>query len=469
MNVKNQHCVRIEENNNAADDYFCGGAGNVFAFWCNVTNNYDDGTSDNDVSKQVSQNIQAIKIWEQATNALFYTIVVFATILMGYAYYFHKQFAGKGTDQPSFISLFKFFHQIGDLWTDIIFSIILLYQQHWLSGISIAIVIMSYILTCLVGLSWTEQQRFSTNDRLRIYIEKFDTWLIVGTVFCGFYACINLLCSKLFFLPQCHFQLKKTELIELQNRRFITIILFEAIPQLIIQIVYVLDKASNSSSTYVLSPIVFMAMASSALSIIIAIMSQGSRIYQLFNKQEKLYQYKSLIESKVTIKSQQLLKIHEFSNKTTRSAIDSLFKVCNQFKDRILTDSSISGLSYQIDCYYIESHISATQCMIAYFSIEIFTQTKNDDHDTFIQILNSLNDSQSPNAPLFRTALSLKLNLTDKNDINFDLQVNSVQNRQTIDASRKYEQTKTKDTNNNEVNHKAVDHGVAGFTVVYAN
>ena len=106
-------------------------------------------------------------------------------------------------------------------------------------------------------------------------MKKYDISLIIGTVCIGFYATLRLAKSKLFYYSLFGLQIKPSEYKIFEHVKFFNIVICENIPQLCVQILYLIGSGSsnNDSNDYV-SLIVLFSMTFSVLSIIASFLRQ---------------------------------------------------------------------------------------------------------------------------------------------------------------------------------------------------
>ena len=113
------------------------------------------------------------------------------------------------------------------------------------------------------GFKW---QQYQKENRFLDYFDKYETFVYVLTTLAGFYNTIDLCQCKLFYLKIFHLQL---------NFKFFNIVILENIPQLFMQLYFLIYFSNNNNIM-----IVFISMVCSILSIILSSLSQIDRICQ---------------------------------------------------------------------------------------------------------------------------------------------------------------------------------------------
>lgn len=180
------------------------------------------------VLKEIGENLSDFGVY------LVSGIVVLGLILVLFGALWHNCLR-KGSDQSNFVSIFRFCQSVADLYTDLLFAIILYYDDDvqdnyvYLFYICAASVILPYFASCIMGVYWIARWRVSqtAGKRLTGYFKSYDVFIYAMTTLAGFYTTIDLCRSKLFFLDIFHLQLKSSETTSLKNLRFFNIVIFE--------------------------------------------------------------------------------------------------------------------------------------------------------------------------------------------------------------------------------------------------
>ena len=137
-----------------------------------------------------------------------YALLVFALILVVFAFCWHEcNVFGRGTDRPNIIAILKFVSNVSDLWSDVLFTIVLYLQGYLLYfGLSLGFVSVPYFFSLAIAIHQTEKWKYghSIHDRrdsgLANWFKKYN-WVIYGfTILGGFYSSIELAKSKVHFV-----------------------------------------------------------------------------------------------------------------------------------------------------------------------------------------------------------------------------------------------------------------------------
>ena len=133
-----------------------------------------------------------------------------------------------GTDPPRYGNIFSFVVQIGNLYCDIVFSIVLYptKNENYLFYIMIAGILLPHLL----GIYWGKKQlkiwKNQTNTLwVQSYVLRYRRRFMTIMVFSGFYAANELCNSHLFHSPILSMQLLTKEFNEIRAKRITTVIL----------------------------------------------------------------------------------------------------------------------------------------------------------------------------------------------------------------------------------------------------
>ena len=147
-------------------------------------------------------------------------------LLTGIGIIYHGQEKFYGCDKPNYFAIFWAFWNFGDLYSDLIFTMILLFESSNLWYFSMFFVCVPYTVANVVSL-YNIRRWQNESISLSKYISKYD-WLII-TVSClaGFYTSVELARSKLFYLPMFSMQITQQDYFKIQNLRVLNTVLFE--------------------------------------------------------------------------------------------------------------------------------------------------------------------------------------------------------------------------------------------------
>ena len=133
----------------------------------------------------------------------------------------------KGCDQPSYSSILFVSRNIADFYSDAIFCLYLAIVKNFY-----ILFFLSRIFTLIPHLGLIMIQKFETNNYhqyqlQREYTKRFDIFLLIMSLFAGFYATIELASSNIFYWDIFSLKLAQKETVALQKYRFYNIVLFE--------------------------------------------------------------------------------------------------------------------------------------------------------------------------------------------------------------------------------------------------
>ena len=188
----------------------------------------------------------------------------FPLILFFFGFVYHKQSKFIGCDFPSFGNIFRGCFAMADFYSDILFSLLLLIESHWLYIYSLIFTFGPYILSNIFLILFVKKW-YSNSRYIRKYLQRFDWFLIILSVLCGFYASIDVAISQVFYLDIFNLSLSFNDKRYIVLCRCVNTVLFENVAQLIIQMIYF---AQNEK----INLIVFNAMLFSIISIVFGLL-----------------------------------------------------------------------------------------------------------------------------------------------------------------------------------------------------
>ena len=149
-------------------------------------------------------------------------------ILCIVAVVYHKQWHLRtGIDEPEYSAIFVFFWNLGDFYGDLIFACVLTVDENPLSYYCLFFSIVPYMVSIVLLMRSICQHHQTDRLNLLSYFYEHDVFLIAITIVTGFFTCIELARSKLFYLRNLSFQLKNSEYEKLQTLKFVNVVLFE--------------------------------------------------------------------------------------------------------------------------------------------------------------------------------------------------------------------------------------------------
>eukprot|EP01084_Bolivina_argentea_P243206 407760_1 len=171
-------------------------------------------------------------------------VVVAPLILILIAMLFHK--FKTGSDNPEYLSFFKFFGSTGDFYTDAIWSFILYSEGHYLYLWAFICTFGPHLLSIIVGLLYiTNWRQNRAKQHIAEYAKEFDTKIIILTLFSGFYATAEIITSHLFHLEVLSLQLTKKQKSRIFNLQILNEVILEDIPCFYIQYLYLTTSGTS--------------------------------------------------------------------------------------------------------------------------------------------------------------------------------------------------------------------------------
>ena len=186
----------------------------------------------------VSSNEMDLESWEMGSYACLILSIIIPLILIIIGKIYHSNDEFIGCDSPHYMAIFLCFWNIGDFYSDLIFCMILLFDNSKLFIYSLIFILFPYVLSCAISMYYIrkwQRLRFSGDSKLKHgiayggakYVNTYD-WLIISvTVIAGFYSAIELVRSKIFYKPMFSLHLKKRQYSSILSLRFVTTVVFE--------------------------------------------------------------------------------------------------------------------------------------------------------------------------------------------------------------------------------------------------
>ena len=258
--------------------------------------------------------------------------------------WYEKQHAKElqGCDRPHYLAVFLFFWHMGDLYSDLIFCGVLFVEatvsydngdeavigtlnlHHLLLYGALSFSIIPHMCNNVVSLLYIKQWQ-GGSIYITKYIDRYD-WLIVFiSVVAGFYSAIELVRSNLFYLPMFSMQIKTDEYQRVQKYRFLNTALFENIPQIFIQIVYMMSK--GKVDIFALNAMLF-----SVLSAMVSFsyeISRKSKAISLSSDKRAKYFYRSRKSYKMRIICEKLQSQHRYTHNLLTKIICHILGIDN--------------------------------------------------------------------------------------------------------------------------------------------
>eukprot|EP01083_Nonionella_stella_P079331 217599_1 len=313
----------------------------------------------------------------------------------------------KGSDRPNYLWIIKSFAHVADLYTDIIFCVLLYIKASSLVYVAAIFVCCGHVLSNAVGLHHIHKWR----KQKRQYVHDYDNLLIALSVLCGFYPCVALLSCRLFYLEALSMQLSNEERYKIQQMRFCSDILVENIPLMTIQIISVLYTKIDA--------ITVLAFVFSSVSLMIGLLTWISRACSgdkcndpFHSKTTVILRYRVYVKS-CKIRWNHVYSHHLFAKTLAHSTAISIGK---------METTEILPITNGIVCH-----------------MEIISDGSQEEHDCVDNMMKSLSVRNSSLFKCFRIALCQNLCIVHCRDLNVVTEVVRAGNRltdsmMTIDA-----------------------------------
>lgn len=303
-----------------------------------------------------------------------------------------KGAGSKGDQNVRYWPFTKLFHNMADFWTDILFACILYYEntclnlefgrllsfEFPLSYVAMLFTFAPFVLSCVIGLKFIIKWKHHKQDhaiRLRNYFDRYESLVCLLTIVSNFYATIDVCQCKLFYKNMFNLPLRKCEYNQLRHFKFINIVLFENLPQFLIQILYLVTTDVSDQSIMVYFSFMFTAVA-----LLFAFESELLHVCQLCCKNGKngkyngAFTYENKFDCKMTLSCSKFQYRHSFGKMNVNKAILS---VLNTSDDNNLWLER-SDVRLEIETYYVDERIHTLQEMDCYFEILLLTMGKPD-------------------------------------------------------------------------------------------
>eukprot|EP01084_Bolivina_argentea_P299698 516610_1 len=171
-------------------------------------------------------------------------LCIFPLLLIIFGAIYNKHQFNGGSDSPTYMSIFKGFSSIANLYTSIVFCVSLAYtNKSVLIVVTIIFILIKHLVSNIIGLyyinKWTKQ-----NVK---YITRYASLVFVFNLITGFYPSIEILSSKLFYCEALSMQLSHSQRYIIQILTITTNVFFLNIPLIIIIILSILPNGKMDS------------------------------------------------------------------------------------------------------------------------------------------------------------------------------------------------------------------------------
>ena len=192
--------------------------------------------------------------------------VLLASALFGAVAFCQVHRRRPGTDYPNYVSPFKFGFNVADLYTDVIWTLTLVFEQSEYAVCAVLFTLGSYAVSLIIGISFVTKWKATRGSKSHLsgYAEKYGALLLFGSVIAGFYSAVELCTSKLYHIGLFSLHITRSERQHIRTMRIVNVVLLENLPLLILQILYL----STDSSTEKSIDLTMMTISFSSLSIL---------------------------------------------------------------------------------------------------------------------------------------------------------------------------------------------------------
>ena len=170
-----------------------------------------------------------------------------------------------GTDRPNYLSLFKFGFNVADFYTDVIWTLTLVFEASEYARYAMLFTFGSYGVSMIVGISYVIIWKSSRRSKLYLsgYADRYGKFVLIGTALAGFYSTMELITSHLGHLSVFSLHLSKAQHQQTQILRILNVVLLENLPLLIIQFLYLssTDFRDNQSANLTMITVMFSALS----------------------------------------------------------------------------------------------------------------------------------------------------------------------------------------------------------------
>lgn len=184
----------------------------------------------------------------------------------------------KGSDRPKYMALFKFFTNVGDFWSDILFAFHLLSVGSGYFLFAALFTFVPYLFGIILLVVFILKVRGSKKSYAYITIANYlhsNDYVLIGLALVGgLFPALQICSSHLFHLSIFSMEFRENQLQQMQYFRFFNIALFENAPQLVIQLLFAI---TNNGEPFT-DPTTVIAMFFSMLSLMMGCLKTISNV-----------------------------------------------------------------------------------------------------------------------------------------------------------------------------------------------
>ena len=389
----------------------------------NVSTTNFNGSTANDTKISDSTPAVMISMWEKTSYLVIIIFVTAFIIICVLGYYYHVKYTSHQSDMFVISSLFRVFSTLIDIFTDVVFCIILyILKIEPLYYYSVIFVAFSYLLSIICGVFFIEILRMRTNtNHYNNYFKRYNWLVVTCLIIIGFYPTFMLIGSKLFYFEFFNLHLNDKDKIKLLNCHFMVSVIFENIPQLMIQFNYYFIYHNEN-----VTPILFISMLFSILSLLHSLLSQILRLCRSCHKRRNKYLRRDVVTFRLIIESTGLKKYHRMAYRK----IESCLKTALDHSCINSQQGSQLDIHYSIKIISIASHIKLLNKISVVGHVIIDSQLLSDNNDknnTIHKLINTIKQIGSDgtkNNTAMKNVLTKDLGLSQNDDIRLTTKIN---------------------------------------------
>eukprot|EP01084_Bolivina_argentea_P099365 178622_1 len=297
-------------------------------------------------------------------------------------YLYHRKLIKQGTDAPAYVSVFKYFFGVMDFYTDAIWSLTLFMENNTLFPYSVIFVFGPHVVSICVCLAYvTKWKQTRGNPHIIHYATTYDKLIILLSLIGGFYTTTEIITSHIFHLNILSLQISnKTKTLICTNLKIANLILFENIPCLIIQYLYL--KQNETSNTELFSngvSITLLAMILGIFAILFSLLTITQRLlnscidiarnkYEHGNEQYEIKLAFTLINNRSQQSTQSVLKSVTSDNSENQRKLGESITNSDSKQLEIGANTSTQAI---VQRFHIHSKGLLSDAMVDAFDLEL--------------------------------------------------------------------------------------------------
>ena len=168
-----------------------------------------------------------------------------------------------GSDRPHYLSIFKVSINVADFYSDIIWTLTLIFQCSEYAIWAALFTFGSYAVSMGIAISFVTKWKVNRlNLSLSGYAEKYSAFMLACTALAGFYATAELITSHILHLSVFSLNMTVIQRQHIRTLRILNTVILENLPLLILQLLYLSsDSASEESLDLTVITIMFSSLS----------------------------------------------------------------------------------------------------------------------------------------------------------------------------------------------------------------